>query len=167
MSYSCSSYRINVSASPLFRPASPFSFDCLAVYYNLVEALSRVFLKCLATLLGVVRIGGPCPLSNIPECQRYLDEGSHHRLYAFSPNDYKEMSGIWGNGEVALPLDPPGELEVIDGMPEGGKIHQFVGVPSAFTPDQVKNYLPASSVDGAGSTHRWYRLDTAAVLNLS
>jgi len=60
-------------------------------------------------------------------------------------------------------------------MPEVGKIHQFVGVPSAFTPDyspeemfeiaeklyknrdkqQVKNYLPASSVDGAGSPHRW------------
>jgi Mn-containing catalase len=75
------------------------------------------------------------PLGNIPECQKYLDEGSHRRLYTFSPNDYKEMSGIWGNGQVALPLDPPGELEVVDGMPEGGKIHQLVGVPSAFTPD--------------------------------
>jgi len=75
------------------------------------------------------------PLDKIPECQKYLDEGSHRRLYTFSPNDYKEMSGIWGNGEVALPTDPPGELEVVDGMPEGGKIHQLVGVPSAFTPD--------------------------------
>jgi Mn-containing catalase len=75
------------------------------------------------------------PLDRIPECQKYLDEGSHRRLYTFSPNDYKEMSGIWGNGEVALPTDPPGELEVVDGMPEGGKIHQLVGVPSAFTPD--------------------------------
>jgi Mn-containing catalase len=43
------------------------------------------------------------------------------------------MSG--SNGEVALPDDPPGELEVVDGMPEGGKIQQLVGVPSAFTPD--------------------------------
>ncbi|WP_276122156.1 manganese catalase family protein [Pararhizobium qamdonense] len=75
------------------------------------------------------------PLDKIPECQKYLDEGSHRRLYTFSPNDYKEMSGIWGNGEVALPTDPPGELEVVDGMPEGGKIEQLVGVPSAFTPD--------------------------------
>ena len=75
------------------------------------------------------------PLDKIPECQKYLDEGSHRRLYTFSPGDYKEMSGIWGNGEVALPTDPPGELEVVDGMPEGGKIHQLVGVPSAFTPD--------------------------------
>jgi Mn-containing catalase len=75
------------------------------------------------------------PLSKIPESQKYLDEGSHRRLYTFSPNDYKEMAGIWGNGEVALPTDPPGELEVVDGMPEGGKIQQLVGVPSAFTPD--------------------------------
>ncbi|RYG92518.1 MAG: manganese catalase family protein, partial [Alphaproteobacteria bacterium] len=34
-----------------------------------------------------------------------------------------------------LPTDPQGELEVVDGMPEGGKIHQLTGVPSAFTPD--------------------------------
>lgn len=74
-------------------------------------------------------------LDKIPECQKYLQEGSHRRLYTFSPDDYTEMSGIWGNGEMALPGDPPGELEVIDGMPEGGKIHQLTGVPSAFTPD--------------------------------
>ncbi len=59
-------------------------------------------------------------LGNIAECQKYLAEGSHRRLYTFSPNDYQEMSGSWWNGEVALPLDPPGELEVVDGMPEGG-----------------------------------------------
>jgi Mn-containing catalase len=74
-------------------------------------------------------------LSNIPECQKYLEEGSHRRLYTFSPDDYKEMAGIWGNGEMALPGDPQGELAVVDGMPEGGKIHQLTGVPSAFTPD--------------------------------
>ena len=74
-------------------------------------------------------------LSNIPECQKYLEEGSHRRLYTFSPADYREMSGIWGNGEKALPGDPPGELLVVDGLPEGGKIHQLTGVPSAFTPD--------------------------------
>ena len=74
-------------------------------------------------------------LDRIPECQKYLAEGSHRRLYRFSPDDYKEMSGIWGNGEMALPGDPPGELEVVDGHPDGGKIHQLTGVPSAFTPD--------------------------------
>ncbi|RJL21527.1 manganese catalase family protein [Paracoccus siganidrum] len=75
------------------------------------------------------------PLGNIPECQKYLEEGAHRRLYTFSPDDYQEMRGIWGNGEVALPDDPPGELEVVDGAPEGGKIHDLTGTPSAFTPD--------------------------------
>jgi Mn-containing catalase len=75
------------------------------------------------------------PLGNIPECQKYLDEGSHRRLYTFSPEDFQEVRGIWGNGEVALPDDPAGELEVVEGMPDGGKIHELVGEPSAFTPD--------------------------------
>ena len=68
------------------------------------------------------------PLGNIPECQKYLADGSHRRLYTFSPADYAEMAGIWGNGELALPGDPPGELEVVEGVPEGGKIHQLTGV---------------------------------------
>jgi Mn-containing catalase len=74
-------------------------------------------------------------LDKIPESQKYLQEGSHRRLYTFSPGDYREISGIWGNGEMALPGDPPGELEVVEGMPDGAKIHQLTGVPSAFTPD--------------------------------
>lgn len=77
-------------------------------------------------------------LSKIPECQKYLDEGSHRRLYTFSPDDYKEMAGIWSNDEVALPGDPPGNLEVVDGMPDGGKIAELAGVPNVFTP----NYAP-------------------------
>jgi Mn-containing catalase len=74
-------------------------------------------------------------LDKIPESQKYLAEGSHRRLYRFSPDDYKEMAGIWGNGEQALPTDPPGELEVVDGPPEGGKIPELEGTPSAFAPD--------------------------------
>ena len=73
-------------------------------------------------------------LDRIPECQKYLQEGSHRRLYRFSPHDYSEMKGIWGNGETALPGDPPGLLEVVDGHPEGGKISDMEGTYSAFSP---------------------------------
>jgi Mn-containing catalase len=89
-------------------------------------------------------------LSSIPECQKYLEEGSHRRLYTFSPDDYKEMAGIWSNGEVALPGDPPGELTVVEGMPEGGKIHQLTGVPSAFTPD----YAPEEMFEIASKLYK-------------
>lgn len=90
------------------------------------------------------------PLGNIPECQKYLDEGSHRRLYTWSADDYKEISGIWSNDEVALPDDPPGELEVVEGMPDGGKIQQLVGVPSAFTPD----YAPEEMLEIAGKLYK-------------
>ncbi len=38
-------------------------------------------------------------LEPIPECQKYLDEGSHRRLYRFSPDDYEEAAGVWSNDE--------------------------------------------------------------------
>ncbi len=89
-------------------------------------------------------------LSKIPESQKYLNEGSHRRLYRFSPHDYSEMSGIWGNGEQALPGDPPGELEVVDGHPEGGKISDLVGNYGAFAPD----YAPQEMFDIASKLYK-------------
>ena len=89
-------------------------------------------------------------LSKIPECQKYLDEGSHRRLYRFSPDDYSEMSGIWGNGEKALPGDPPGMLEVVEGHPEGGKISELAGNYGAFAPD----YAPQEMFDIATKLYK-------------
>lgn len=74
------------------------------------------------------------PTERIPEAQKYLQEGAHRRLYTFSPSDYRNIAGVW-EGEAALPDDPPGDLEVVVGAPDGGKIHDLVGQPSAFTPD--------------------------------
>ena len=74
-------------------------------------------------------------LSCVPECQKYLQEGSHRRLYTFSPKDYAEAAGVWSNDEVALPGDPPGQLEIVDGHPEGGKIPELDGNYGAFAPD--------------------------------
>ena len=89
-------------------------------------------------------------LSKIPECQKYLDEGSHRRLYTWSPEDYKQMSGIWGNGEMALPGDPPGDLEIVEGLPQGGKIHELSGVASAFAPD----YAPEEMFEIASKLYK-------------
>ena len=74
-------------------------------------------------------------LSKIPECQKYLQEGSHRRLYRFGSPDYAEMAGIWSNDEAALPGDPPGSLEVVEGPPEGGKMVDLLGNYGAFAPD--------------------------------
>lgn len=74
-------------------------------------------------------------LDRIPECQKYLDEGSHRRLYRFGSPDYAEAAGVWSNDEVALPGDPPGNLEIVDGPPDGGKIPELDGNYGAFAPD--------------------------------
>lgn len=89
-------------------------------------------------------------LSRIPECQKYLEEGSHRRLYTFSQKDYKDIAGVWAKDQSALPGDPPGNLEVVEGMPDGGKIHQLTGVPSAFTPD----YAPEEMFEIAAKLYK-------------
>jgi Mn-containing catalase len=75
------------------------------------------------------------PLDRIPECQKYLVEGSHRRLYRFGSPDYAEAAGVWSNDEVALPSDPPGPLEIVDGPPQGGKMAELLGNYGAFAPD--------------------------------
>ncbi|MDR7039913.1 MULTISPECIES: manganese catalase family protein [Methylobacterium] len=89
-------------------------------------------------------------LDKIPECQKYLQEGSHRRLYRFSPSDYQEAAGIWSNDEVALPGDPPGNLEVVDGLPEGGKIPELDGNYGAFAP----NYAPEEIFEVASKLYK-------------
>jgi Mn-containing catalase len=73
-------------------------------------------------------------LGNISESQKYLNEGSHRRLYTWGEETYRSMEGIWGGGETALPGDPPGLLEVVHGHPDGGKIPELAGASAAFTP---------------------------------
>jgi Mn-containing catalase len=97
------------------------------------------------------------PSDRIPECQKYLQEGAHRRLYTFSTGDYEAIRGVW-EGEMALPADPPGELVVVEGMPDGGKIHDLTGMPSAFSPDyapeemfEIAERLTKAAHQGAGS----------------
>jgi Mn-containing catalase len=151
---------ITTSGNVIFDLLHNFHLECgarlhkLRVYESLTDPLGReicgyllvrgsvhahAYALALKNLTGVEiekMLPTPnIPLANIPESQKYLEEGSHRRLYTFSPQDYAEIRGIWGNGEEALPDDPPGELEVVEGMPDGGKIQELVGEPSAFTPD--------------------------------
>ena len=54
--------------------------------------------------------------------------------------------------------DPPGDLVVVEGMPEGGKIHDLTGEPNVFTPDyapeemfEIAEHLTRAAMQGAGS----------------
>ena len=131
----------------------------LRVYETLTEATGREVCGYLlvrggvhahAYALALKKLTGvaieqmlPVPnitLDKIPESRKYLEDGSHRRLYRFSPNDYREVMGIWA-GEETLPGDPPGELEVVDGPPEGARIPELEGSPAAFTPDYAAEEL--------------------------
>jgi Mn-containing catalase len=108
-------------------------------------------------------------LDTIPECQKYLEEGRHRFLYTNSPEDYKEMTGIWGNGEQALPGDPPGQLEVVEGVPDGAKIAGLNGLASAFAPQRAiepnttsaiaRTWISADSINREPIAGRCPRLD--------
>jgi len=89
-------------------------------------------------------------LDRIPECQKYLDEGSHRRLYRFGSPDFAEAAGVWSHDEVALPGDPPGHLEVVDGPPNGGQMAELLGNYGAFAPD----YAPQEIFDIAGKLYQ-------------
>ena len=166
---------VTTTGNVVFDLLHNFHLECgarlhkLRVYESLSEATGREVCGYLlvrgsvhahAYALALKNITGveiekmlPTPninLDKIPECQKYLNEGSHRRLYTFSPTDYKDMAGIWGNGEMALPGDPAGELTVIDGMPDGGKIHDLTGMPSAFTPD----YAPEEMFEIASKLYK-------------
>ena len=104
--------------------------------YLLVRGSVHAYALALEQITGVeIEKMLPTPnieLSRIPECQKYLNEGSHRRLYTWGEDAYKSIAGIWGGSEKALPGDPPGELEVLDGYPDGGKTHDLTGNASAF-----------------------------------
>jgi Mn-containing catalase len=92
-------------------------------------ALKKMTGVAIENMLPVPKIN----LDKIPECQKYLAEGKHRHLYTNSPSDYSEIAGVW-EGEKALPGDPPGELEVVVGAPDGAKMADLTAKATAFAP---------------------------------
>ena len=74
---------------------------------------------------------GPAPLALHEQPFRLWGDGRH-----------------LGNGETALPGDPPGEIEVVEGVPDGGRIPDLNGLASAFTPE----YAPEEMFEIAQSS---------------
>ncbi|HYE21949.1 MAG TPA: manganese catalase family protein [Tepidisphaeraceae bacterium] len=98
-----------------------------------VHALA--YAKALEQLTGV-KMSDMLPIPKIenkmfPEAQPFITEGSHRRLYRFSPDDYKEAGFVWQgtHPDDGLPL------EFVDGPPEGGKMADLDGISEAFAPE--------------------------------
>jgi Mn-containing catalase len=98
-----------------------------------VHALA--YAKALETLTGV-KMSQMLPIPKIenkmfPEAAKFEAQGSHRKLYRFSPNDYKEAAAIW----TGTHPDDGQPLEFIDGPPDGGKMPELHGISEAFAPD--------------------------------
>ena len=92
--------------------------------------------KALETLTGV-KMNDMLPIPKIgnevfPEAKKFMDQGSHTKLYRMSPADYKNVGQIW-NG-----MHPDGgECVVTDGPPmeTAGSHVELAGIGSAFAPE--------------------------------
>lgn len=106
---------------------------------------AMAYAKALETLTGV-EMSKMLPVPNIPskhfpESRKLMNEGSHLKLYSFSPNDYKDCGVIW-NGPAPEGyhenMGPTTNFEFIDAPPEGGNLQHLAGIASSFAP----NYMP-------------------------
>ena len=103
------------------------------------------YAKALETLTGV-EMSKMLPIPNIgnkvfPEAKKFMDQGSHLKLYKFSPNDYKDAGTIWtGTAPEAYTEGVGGtdKLEFVDAPPAGGDLAHLAGIASSFAP----NYAP-------------------------
>ena len=71
------------------------------------------------------------PTAKIPECQPHIEQGSHLKLYRFSPDDYREIVAVFTG-----PHPETGEpLEVVDHAPEGHLPQDLPPQEAVFAPD--------------------------------
>ena len=97
------------------------------------------------------------PIPNIanktfPEARKFMEQGSHLKLYRFSPNDYKEAGTIWqGTAPDAYTegLGGSSELEFVDAPPNGGDLMNLAGIASSFAP----NYAPEEIMEIANKLY--------------
>jgi Mn-containing catalase len=96
---------------------------------------ATAYAKALETLTGV-EMTKLLPIPRIenaavPESRKFEDQGFHRKLYRFSPEDYRDIAKIWTGPSP----DGSGDLEVVDGPPDGGKLADLSSISESFAPE--------------------------------
>ncbi len=120
-----------------------------------VHALA--YAKALESLTGV-QMSKMLPIPNIgnatfPEARKFMEQGSHLKLYRFSPDDYKEAGTIWEGTAPAEYTEGVGgsdQLEFVDAPPSGGDLANLAGIASSFAP----NYAPEEIFEIANKLYK-------------
>ena len=117
---------------------------------------AMAYARALETLTGV-EMSKMLPVPNIgsgqyPESRKLMEQGSHLKLYSFSPNDYKECASIWSGQAPAAyheNLGPTTQFEFVDAPPNGGDLTHLAGIASSFAP----NYAPEEIMEIANKLY--------------
>jgi len=117
---------------------------------------AMAYAKALETLTGV-EMSKMLPMPNIPtkhfpESRKLMAEGSHMKLYAFSPNDYKDCASIWSGPAPEgyhENVGPTTNFEFVDAPPAGGDLAHLAGIASSFAP----NYAPEEIMEIANKLY--------------
>lgn len=115
-------------------------------YAKALESLTGVDMK---KMLPIPNIGN----ATFPEARKFMEEGSHLKLYRFSPDDYKEAGTLWNGqapAEYTEGLGGSGELEFVDAPPSGGDLANLAGIASSFAP----NYAPEEIFEMANQLYK-------------
>lgn len=115
-------------------------------YAKALESLTGVDMK---KMLPIPNIGN----ATFPEARKFMDQGSHLKLYRFSPNDYKDAASIWqGEAPAAYHEGVGGSttFEFVDAPPEGGNLADLAGIASSFAP----NYAPEEIMEMANQLYK-------------
>jgi Mn-containing catalase len=120
-----------------------------------VHALA--YAKALESLTGV-EMSKMLPIPNIgnatfPEARRFMEQGSHLKLYRFSPEDYREAASLWNGTAPAGYTEGLGggdQLEFVDAPPSGGDLANLAGLASSFAP----NYAPEEIFEIANKLYK-------------
>jgi len=117
---------------------------------------AMAYAKALETLTGV-EMSKMLPIPNIgnatfPEARKFMEQGSHLKLYRFTQGEYAEAATIW-NGEAPAAyhenLGGKTKFEFIDAPPEGGNLAHLAGIASSFAP----NYAPEEIMEIANKLY--------------
>ncbi len=106
---------------------------------------AMAYAKALQELTGV-EMSKMLPIPNVgnqifPEAKRFMEGDLHLKLYRFSPDDYRECSGLWSGTAPAAYTEGIGstdQFQFIDAPPSGGDLAHLAGIASSFAP----NYAP-------------------------
>jgi Mn-containing catalase len=124
------------SSRPVDAAGNPWSATA-TVSYLIVRDLTheKLFAKALETLGVQWNKALPIPridTSGMKEVKELERKNLHNQMWTFTDNNKNETSGLADIFKGSSPFDDGGELEVIDGHPEGANIPFMPDAPQEF-----------------------------------